>query len=305
MMSPPCSSPIGRSAHFAIGNCRSQKRRGFTIVELLIVVAIIGMLVALLLPAIGAAREASRNTQCKNNLRQIGLGFRTHESAHRYFPTGGWHWYSPPTYAGATPQSGDKQQAGWGFQLLPFVEAESVWKSGAENAVGTVHSMYFCPSRRAPQTVVAKDSYSPQINGGLIERALCDYAASNREGTGIVRRFEPLPSRKVTDGQTKTILVGEKRMNLALLGEPQDDDNEGYAGGWTADVMRNTDKSPMPDHRGMGDGEKRFGASHRGSWNAVFGDGAVHALNYDLDYTVLRNLGNVNDGTAIDMESLH
>ena len=63
---------------------------GFTLVELLAVITIIGILIALLLPAVQAAREAARQTQCKNNLKQLALGCLQHEQVQGYLPTGGW-----------------------------------------------------------------------------------------------------------------------------------------------------------------------------------------------------------------------
>src|SRR5580692_8925909 len=67
------------------GKCRSR-RRAFTLIELLVVIAIIAVLIALLLPAVQQAREAARRTQCKNNLKQLGLAFMNYESTYQSFP---------------------------------------------------------------------------------------------------------------------------------------------------------------------------------------------------------------------------
>jgi len=103
-------------------------QRGFTLVELLVVIAIIGVLVALLLPAVQAAREAARRSQCKNNLKQMATAWLLHESAHKYYPGGGWG----PFWAGdADCGMGKMQPGGWIFRILPFIEQQNVFSMGA------------------------------------------------------------------------------------------------------------------------------------------------------------------------------
>ncbi len=268
----------------------------FTLVELLVVISIIGVLIGLLLPAVQAAREASRRTQCTNHLKQIGLAFQNHHAAHRFFPTGGWNWNDPPTYINGKPISGAKQKAGWGFQILPYVEAQNVWQAGPAVAIGTPIGFFFCPSRRSPQVVEHVDKYDPPVNGGIVTHALCDYAASNRELNGIVRRYEPVDLSQVTDGSSHTLVAADKRLNLAFLGEWQDDDNEGYTSGWNEDTIRSTDQSPSPDHFGEADGEKLFGSSHPGTINAALGDGSVRSISTDIDEDTFRKFGDIADG---------
>lgn len=275
------------------------QRRGFTLVELLVVIAIIGILVGLLLPAVQAAREAARRAQCLNNLKQISLAFHNHHDQFNSFPSGGWDWDTPPTYVGSVPATGAEQRAGWAFQILPFMEAGNVWQAGAETAIGQPNQAYFCPSRRGPQVVSTPDHYAPPVNGSDVNHALCDYAASNRNGSGVVRRFVPRGFRDVLDGTSNTLLVGDKRLNRALLGTPQEDDNEGYTAGWNSDTMRNTDKIPLPDFSGLGDGDDRFGSSHPSIFQIALTDGSTRSVSYSIDGHVFNLLGNVSDGEVV------
>ena len=96
-------------------------RAAFTLVELLVVITIIGILIALLLPAVQAAREAARRSQCCNNLKQIGLAAHNFENAMRRFP---------PGYLGPIPQAAYSyggQQVGCLAFLLPYLECGNVW----------------------------------------------------------------------------------------------------------------------------------------------------------------------------------
>jgi prepilin-type processing-associated H-X9-DG protein len=280
----------------------------------LVTIAIIGILLALLLPAVQAAREAARRTHCANNLKQIGLAFETHHSSLSYFPTAGTDWGAAPTYLGGAPAVGSQQGAGWGFQILPHLEEETVWKGGGastENdrqraAVGALVPAFFCPTRRAPMSVAYADSYISQGAEDLVTHALSDYAANNLDdGSGAIRanRFGgPLKLADITDGSSKTLLIGEKRLNVYFLGETgRSDDNEGYTAGNDWDTMRNSNYAPLPDaHEGSGErGFAEFGSSHSSIFNVVFADGSVRAIGFPIDATVFSLLGMRADGQAV------
>jgi prepilin-type processing-associated H-X9-DG protein len=123
--------------------------------------------------------------------------------------------------------------------------------------------------------------------------------------TGIVRQFNPMKFSQIIDGSSQTLLVADKRLNVAQLGEPQDDDNEGYTVGWNEDTIRRTERVPKRDHvgdsKGDGDGEKIFGSSHPEGINAVFVDGAVHSIAFDIDRDVFFCLGDIAEGIRADI----
>jgi prepilin-type N-terminal cleavage/methylation domain-containing protein len=288
---------------------RNKGRRAFTLIELLVVIAVISTLIGLLLPAVQKVREAANRAQCLNNLKQIGLAFHHHHSAFGNFPSGGWYDYTAPTYGGGQPLVGRSQQAGWGFQILPYIDAANTWRGGnattdaqrALVAIGTTNRLFFCPSRRLPQTVTYGDNYFPPLTGGKITHALCDYAASNKDGTGAVRQFDPVRIAEITDGTSTTLLVGEKRINRALLGTKQTDDNQGYTCGFNFDTIRKTTRPPAPDYFApTGDGGGLFGSSHIGVVNFVLADGSGRTIPYSISRLVFMYLGQRDDGHPID-----
>jgi prepilin-type N-terminal cleavage/methylation domain-containing protein len=100
---------------------QSKRKRGFTLIELLVVIAIIAILIALLLPAVQQAREAARRTQCKNNMRQIGLAFHNYHDTHGRFPK--------PAMIGVTVSTGLVIRSGvsWCTMLLPYIEQANIY----------------------------------------------------------------------------------------------------------------------------------------------------------------------------------
>jgi prepilin-type N-terminal cleavage/methylation domain-containing protein len=163
------------------------RKRAFTLVELLVVIAIIGILIALLLPAIQAAREAARRMECKNHLKQIAMACISHESAQKFYPTGGWAWtwYSDPNCG-----YGRRQPGSWTFNILPWLEQKALHDNGMGQSTAakkamfakkseTVMSVYNCPTRRAAIYYHLNDR--PQNAGGTTQPMVgghVDYAAN-------------------------------------------------------------------------------------------------------------------------------
>jgi len=166
-----------------------MKRAAFTLVELLVVIAIIGILIGLLLPAIQSAREAGRRTQCRNDLRQMGLAALNSLSTNGWYPTGGWGW----DWVGDPNCGYDKgQPGGWTYNILPFMEynylhelgaggvsGSAAQKAGATEMTQTAIKEFMCPSRR--DVKLYPFTGGVPVNADLVDNpktlvSRCDYA---------------------------------------------------------------------------------------------------------------------------------
>lgn len=165
----------------------SKNRRGFTLIELLVVIAIIAVLIALLLPAVQQAREAARRSQCKNNLKQIGLALQNYIDQTQVLPPAllfSGRYNSAAYYGSANPPNRVKNTTGWAM-LLPHLDQAGPYKrynfgvcssesspyghaiSGSDATNQSIYSMNLtvlnCPSH--PEAGV-QDTYSPGIGVG-------------------------------------------------------------------------------------------------------------------------------------------
>ncbi len=290
------------------------RRGGFTLVELLVVIAIIGILVALLLPAVQSAREAGRRSQCTNNLKQMALAAHNHHDTYKDLPNGGEGYPFAPDYnANGTPEVGGLQRAGWGFQILPFIEQTNIWEGQNKptveerqiQAMGAVLPAFFCPTRRNPRALPDIASwYGPT---GTYSHGPTDYAGANSENTGAIvynapGGRSPITLGHIRDGLSNTLMFGEKRMDWTNLGSYQSDDNEGYSCGWDHDTMRRVALDPRPDtNNGSGWGEERFGSSHPGGFLGANADGSVRFISYTIPLAMFTNYGTRNDGQVVDI----
>lgn len=103
-----------------------SSRRGFTLIELLVVIAIIAVLIALLLPAVQMAREAARRSQCRNNLKQIGLGLHNYHDTYNFFPNGNMNWRWNSSFGYSSTLNGNFAPQ---VSILPFMEYSSLYNS--------------------------------------------------------------------------------------------------------------------------------------------------------------------------------
>jgi prepilin-type N-terminal cleavage/methylation domain-containing protein len=214
--------------------CRTN---GFTLIELLTVIAIIGVLVAMLLPAVQAAREAARRSHCQNNLRQTGIAVHNFHDAFVYLPTSGNNGLiSRPV----GPKGEPFQQAGALFQILPYLELGNEYSSDDDSIRGLAVPTYFCPSRRPPLSRPGIDGLPLGLNdyampvwkdatagpgmgganagcwnfwgdntGDLINHPFYRNTTFVRGGKGATR-FPPGRLAQLTDGTTHVLMVAEK-----------------------------------------------------------------------------------------------
>lgn len=264
---------------------RWQLGAGFTLMELLVVISLIGMLMSLLLPAVQQSRESARRITCANHLKQVSLAVLGLENAHRVLPNnGGWDGqqrikatdgtqftpYTTDFSLGATyrwgvgdPQRGPRTQLGsWAFGILPYIERRDI--HAAQDWKVPVGS-YICPSRRSlgAHGVAAQDA-NGKYGGGGWNWGKTDYAANLMIAPRQPRCWA---IAEILDGTSHTLLLGEKAFDRSIEGDSSWYWDEPFFMGGSNGTARDGVEI-------LADGS---GARFKGNWGAAHPEGANFA----------------------------
>ncbi len=324
-------------------NC-SPYRKALTLVELLVVIAVIGVLLGLLLPAVQNARESARRIQCTNNLKNIGLALHNFESANKTLPPA--HWQDKDQlskdYQQPYPRS-DSYYFSWMTRILPYVEQNNIhqmidftewpfpYPAEPIPGIGFLNSLqipsFRCPSdsREFPEPIYQSES------GHDVFGAYTDYLGVNGTSQfnfdGVLYVNSHVRFGDITDGLSNTLMVGERPVSI-----------QGWSGWWFAgsglypwfgspDVVLGMeeniainwecDPSNPTSHYQKGTGyyendgygwDKHgwhFWSFHPGGANFVMADGSIHFIAYEADREVLKELSTRAKGERVSMDLLN
>jgi prepilin-type processing-associated H-X9-DG protein len=270
-------------------------------VELLVTLAVIGILVGLLLPAVQQARAAARRISCDNNLKQLGLAIFNHESAHRKLP---------PGYVFTLGPQGNHSGFGWGAKILPYLEQNSVYFElhfdvplfDPINAVARERhlSVFLCP-----EDTVSAGNF---VTMGDERYAMASYVASfgppdldetQEKRDGLFSRNSETRFSHVTDGLSNTLACGE-RQNGPFRRAGVHGPHFSYETAWAGSIREITD--PTDDHGHMTlfqsghtpnspySDDRDVSAPHVGYANFLFADGSIRLIVESIDPSVYQAL---------------
>lgn len=317
---------------------KRSRQPGFTLVELLVIIAIIGILVALLLPAVQAAREAARRMQCTNNLKQIGLALHLYEASADTLPPGFISRVTGPWPGGSNdpvPEAGP----GWSFfsLILPQLEQPalhsminfnlSISDAANQAARRTKVSTYQCPSDSwtGPVTVwptslgisdLAPSSYVGCLGGGDPANAP-GYSAMYEQQpfNGIFHRNVGVRFADITDGTSNTIGLGERASMFAPNGwagviptaqtvfSPLIAQRRGQTVGHTARpaITMATVHVRSGGPTAPTGSPGGFWSPHPGGCLFLLMDGSTHTITNTVDVRVFRAMAGRNDGIPVTL----
>lgn len=290
----------------------SWTRSGFTLLEIVVCIGVIGILMSILLPAVQSAREAARKTHCQSNLKQIMLAFHEHEATYRVFPGAMAHRES------------------WFVQILPLLEKQ---KPRVVNGLVIGESggpLYACPSDPFATGKATGGDLSYMMNNG--------HGNHRRDGFFAGQGFQPIRPAEVSDGLSRTAAIAEQLVTLpADIASATDFDSPAWKHRLVlkttsfipdydefADECEHRSQPPLysiympdsythiqtPNRKSCQNGP--LGSAQNGGYDAVtasslhpggayvaMGDGSVHFVSDSIDRGVWRAIGTRNGNETV------
>jgi prepilin-type N-terminal cleavage/methylation domain-containing protein len=309
------------------------KRMGFTLIELLVVIAIIAILIALLLPAVQQAREAARRTQCKNNMKQLGLALHNYHDVYNVFPNGS---HPTPNYEGGG------YHMGWAPKVFPQLDQANrynamhalhptpisylgPWRSNGAPHYGDRYEIwgpvasFACPSSELGNISPDIITYAWQRGQGALHYRACsgrvqdvvnpaDATSHRWANSGIIYAHSSTRFGDITDGTSNTILLGE---TSSSQGWPAAMKN-GWGGiqpwtwgmYWYVDNRRLTVDSkhiqfPINFRGTFFNNSTPFISAHTGGAQFLLADGSARFISENISMDTLQGLGTRAKGEII------
>lgn len=312
-------------------------RRGFTLIELLVVIAIIAILIALLLPAVQQAREAARRSQCKNNLKQLGLALHNYHDVHNTFPQG-----TSVTWNGNNVV-GNEGAWGWTVAIMPFIDQAPLFNNLDVNnrrlfdviqAIGANNSVldqtfpplpaFQCPSDSAGErletarrnqfdTAGIGTGWKPPasnyigMHGGIQADLQVPDNLNDRKPGGVLYTGSKVKFRDIKDGTSNTIAVGERN---EFCGAGSWLGARNAAGGGTHGNDYHLGRIWRPINFAQNGGEDNctdgFSSAHEGGAQFLMCDGAVRFISENIDFnnSTITSVNGGNEGNAVNYNGL-
>src|SRR5579862_6611215 len=278
---------------------RLLRRTAFTLIELLVAIAIVGILAALLLPAVQSSRAAARRTVCKNQLRQLSLALHLYHGMHGCFPAGSY------VMGSAFPmQTG----WGWGAMLLPHLEQHAIYGQsnfGQGTAVGSNLSLIALP---IPIFRCHSEIGSDRIHCTPIGKPPYDLASGNYCGSeGVLYSMSSTRISQITDGTSQTFLLGER------LVQPGGPSSLPFTSAWCGQVAfaDEYDYRSVPHlmpssvhmlNSSMTD-PQCFGSRHEAGAHFALTDGSVRLIGDSIDAQIYIALGTADGGELVNIDA--
>lgn len=296
--------------------------RGFSLIELVVVVAIIGTLLSLLLPAVQAAREAARRSQCMDNLRQLGMAMQNYHGVNRSFPAG-FVWPDRTLWSALVLPQLDQEVL---YNTLEFGKPWDEDDSPNERACGIMVSVFRCPSAAAPRHIDFEGipdrvpcTYLACASGNVVQESGSKFCAGNLDLDGVLFNNSRIRIADIKDGTSSTIIVGESLHRYDIqgidhLGNLQGVDHwyfgstDDLAGINASEAVGSTAveiNAVFNPDRSIDEKELCFSSNHPGGAFMAYADGHVAFVSETIDRNAWSAMGTRAGGELLSPQVIH